>query len=296
MTDFRPHLLVFGPGYSARAVMTHALDAGWTVSATVRQPEKAKALEAIGVTPVEITDQASFEDAMRGLPFVSHTLTSVAPNESGDPILEIAGSWLEQQKTLQWAGYLSSTNVYGDHGGAWVDEDTPPSPSLERGKRRVAAEQAWAEMAGTLGASLHIFRLAGIYGPGRNAVRSLMDGRARRIVKEGQLFSRIHVADIGGAVWRAMTSSHASDIFNLADDMPAPPQDVITEAARLIGMAPPPTEDFETAEMSPMARSFYAESKRVRNDRVKTRLGYSLKYPDYRTALKELAAYEQKIG
>jgi len=244
MTDFRPHLLVFGPGYSARAVIAHALAAGWTVSATVRQPEQARALETIGVSPVEITSPAVFEGAMRGLPLVSHTLTSVAPTESGDPILEIVNSWLGQQKTLQWLGYLSSTNVYGDHQGAWVDEDTPPSPSLERGKRRVAAEQAWGQVADTAGASLHIFRLAGIYGPGRNAVRSLMDGRARRIVKEGQLFSRIHVADIGGAVWRAMTSGHASDIFNLADDMPAPPQDVIAEAAQLIGMAPPPEENF----------------------------------------------------
>jgi len=293
MTESTPHLLVFGPGYAARAVMAHAREAGWTVSATVRRDDAAAALKAIGVAAIDMTSPDAFKTAMAARPFVSHVLTGIAPGEAGDPALAIGQSWLSQQKTLKWFGYLSSTNVYGDHQGEWVDEDTPLRPGLDRGHRRVAAEEAWAELADSRGAALHIFRLAGIYGPGRNAVRSLLDGRARRIFKEGQVFGRIHVADIGGAVWRAIGSGLGDDIFNLADDMPAPPHEVIEEAARLLGIAPPPLEAFESAQMSPMARSFYEESKRVKNDRVKTRLGYSFRYPDYRSALRELVEFER---
>ncbi|TNE61493.1 MAG: SDR family oxidoreductase [Alphaproteobacteria bacterium] len=292
MTDFPPHLMVFGPGYSASAILQQALAANWRVTATSRRPETSEQLAQMGVHAVDGTSPEAFEAAVQGLPPVTHVLTSVAPGPGGDPILALAEGWLEQQKTINWIGYLSSTNVYGDRDGGWVDEDTAPDPGLERGQRRVEAEGAWRRLADRLGADLHIFRLAGIYGPGRNAIRSVLDGKARRIVKPGQVFSRIHVADIAGAVWLAMNSGLPSEIFNMADNEPAPPGEVIDYAARLLGVEPPAEEDFETADLSPMARSFYLESKRVRNGRVKILLGYRFRYPDYKMALQELLPLE----
>ena len=288
MQENTPHLLIFGPGYSAKAIAARAQAAGWRVSGTYRSDDKRGALVSAGIEPVSFNSDALLAAAATA----SHWLVSIAPREEGDPVLAHLKSRLNQLKTVRWIGYLSSTNVYGDHGGGWVDEDTPPSPSLARGQRRLVAENAWIEAAASLCATLHIFRLAGIYGPGRNAIRSLLDGRARRIIKPGQLFSRIHVADIAEAVWRAMAGDMGSMIFNLADDEPAPPQDVIAEAARLLGVEPPPEVALEDADMSAMARSFYAESKRVKNDRLKDVLGVGLKYPSYRDALPELVKSE----
>ncbi len=284
-----PHLLIFGPGFSARAIAKKALDAGWAVSGTYRNADKVPELEALGISPVAF-DAAALKDVLAN---ATHWLVSTAPALDGDPVLMLQESCSEQLTAPAWVGYLSSTNVYGDHGGAWVDEDTPPSPSLDRGKRRVDAENRWREKAEALGATAHIFRLAGIYGPGRNAVRSLLDGKARRVVKPGQKFSRIHVADIAQTVWAAMNSACPSSIFNLADDAPCPPQDVILEAATAMGITPPPEIPFEQAEMSPMARSFYAESKLVRNERIKHDLGIKLIYPSFSDALPDLIKSEK---
>lgn len=223
----------------------------------------------------------------------SHWLVSIAPGEAGDPALDILKKHAGQLLNAIWIGYLSSTNVYGNHDGGWVDEETETRPSLDRGKRRLTAEDGWHRLATDIGAALHIFRLAGIYGPGRNAVRSLLDGKAKRIIKPGQIFSRIHVADIAATVWAAMNSDLESRIFNLADDDPCAPQDVIAFAADLMGITPPPEIPFEDAEMSPMARSFYMESKRVRNDRIKSDLGIELTYPSFRKALPELVESEK---
>lgn len=277
-------LLSFGHGYSARALTPLLLADGWTVIGTTRSEEKAEALRAEGVEPVIFG--APLDDAMAR---ASHVLTSAGPAEDGDPVLNAYLPLLETSLgTKEWVGYLSTTGVYGDHGGGWTDEDTPLTPSTRRGKWRVEAEAAWQTLAQRTGAPLHIFRLAGIYGPGRGPFAKVRAGTARRIVKPGQVFSRIHVEDIAQIVAASIARPDAGAVYNLCDDDPAPPQDVIGYAAELLGMALPPEEDFASAEMTPMARSFYAESKRVRNDRIKADLGVTLRFPDYRTGLTDL--------
>ncbi|WP_417456308.1 SDR family oxidoreductase [Kordiimonas sp.] len=288
MTIPKPHLFVFGPGYSASPVMARALENGWNVSASYRDDAKANALNAKGITAVPL-DKAALQGA---LATCTHMLTSVAPGPDGDPVLPIIAQQAERLHALRWVGYLSSTNVYGNHDGGWVDEKTPATPSLERGKRRIEAELSWHDFCGESDSTLHIFRLAGIYGPGRNAVRTVLDGRAKRIFKEGQLFSRIHVSDIEECVWQAMNSGLTSRIFNLADDAPAPPQDIIEKAALALGKPVPALIPLDEANLSPMARSFYEESKRVKNDRVKKDLSLSLKYPSFDSALNDLIAHE----
>ena len=191
---------------------------------------------------------------------------------------------------LEWAGYLSTTGVYGNHDGGWVDEDTPLTPSTRRGKWRVAAEAEWQAIPDL---PLHIFRLAGIYGPGRGPFSKVRNGTARRIIKPGQVFSRIHVEDIAQVLAASIAQPDPGAIYNMCDDDPAPPQDVIAHAAELLGQPLPPEEDFETAEMTPMARSFYAESKRVKNDKIKTDLGVQLIYPTYREGLAALLDLEK---
>jgi nucleoside-diphosphate-sugar epimerase len=195
-----------------------------------------------------------------------------------------------QASRLDWLGYLSTTGVYGDARGDWVDESAPLTPATERGRRRVNAEASWSAIPDL---PLHIFRLAGIYGPGRGPFAKVRDGTARRIIKPGQVFSRIHVEDIAQVLEASMLNPEAGTVFNLCDDDPAPPQDVIAHAADLLDMEIPPETPFEEADLSPMARSFYSESKRVRNDRIKTDLGVTLKYPDYRAGLAAVLAAER---
>lgn len=226
---------------------------------------------------------------------VTHLLISIAPKAEGDPVLSVFEAQLRAGSAIKWVGYLSSTNVYGDHDGAWVDETSETKPSLERGKRRLDAEQAWLELGRHIGAAVHIFRLAGIYGPGKNAVRSVLDGKARRVIKPGQVFGRIHRDDIADALWQAAHSNLTSDVFNLSDDLPAPPQDVIEEACRLLGVTPPPEVSIEEADLSPMGRSFYAENKQVKNQKAKDLLGWKPTWPDYRTALARLLEDEKAL-
>lgn len=273
-------LLSLGHGYSARA-LARRLGPGWHVIGTTRNAEKAKALEAEGVEPLVWPGT----DLGPALDRATHLLSSVAPDAEGDPVLREAGEQIAAAR-LDWVGYLSTTGVYGDHGGDWVDEDTPLTPSTARGRARVAAEAAWQ----ALGLPLHIFRLAGIYGPGRGPFAKVRAGTARRIVKEGQVFSRIHVDDIAQVLAASIARPDPGAIYNVCDDDPAPPQDVIAEAARLLGLPVPPEVAFEDADLSPMARSFYAESKRVRNDRIKRELGVQLRYPTYREGLTALLA------
>jgi len=282
------HLLVFGPGYTAGHIMRRARREGWQVSATFRDAGKAEALEKEGVAPIPFDDGA-YESTQP----VTDILCSISPPEAGDPALSVWKSWLTQQKHIQTVHYLSSTNVYGDHGGAWVDETSETKPSLERGKRRVVAEQAWLKLAKKLGAAGFVYRLAGIYGPGRNVFRSLKIGKSRRIIREGQVFGRIHVEDIENAVWLAANSRHKGGVFNLSDDMPTPPQQLVEAGAEMLGIAPPPEEAFESADLSPMARSFYLESKRVRNEKIKTELGFTFRYPTYREGLASLIELEK---
>ena len=277
------HLLCFGFGFSASTLASQLDRRQWKITGTSRSDEGVAEIEALGF-------QAIRYDKLESLPGdVTHLLSSVPPDEAGDPVLRSFGAELAAKaRQLQWVGYLSTTGVYGDHAGAWVDEATPLSPNTERGQRRVAAEAGWQQLHQQAGLSLHVFRLAGIYGPGRNALESLKSGKARRIIREGQIFSRIHVDDIAGILRASMDRPNPGRVYNVADDDPAPPQDVIAYGAELLGIAIPPAIAFADAQLSPMARSFYADSKRVRNDRVKVELGYRFKYPDYRVGLKSL--------
>lgn len=278
-------LLSFGHGYSARALTRVLLPQGWTVIGTTRSADKADVLRAEGVEPL-IWPGADLAPA---LDRATHLLISAAPDDDGDPVLRLVKDDIGARAgQFDWVGYLSTTGVYGDHVGEWVDEASPLTPATKRGQARVRAEADWA----TLGLPLHIFRLAGIYGPGRGPFEKVRQGTARRIVRPGQVFSRIHVADIAQILAASIARPNPGAAYNLCDDDPAPPEDVIAFAAELLGLPVPPPEDFAAAEMTPMARSFYAESKKVRNDRIKAELGVRLIYPDYRTGLRALLAAE----
>lgn len=278
-----PTLFSYGHGYSAQALTPLLLAQGFTIIGTTRSADKAEKLAASGITPRVIGQ----DDLSGDIQQATHILMSAAPGEDGDPFLADYRETVAASEAT-WVGYLSTTGVYGDHGGGWVDEDTALTPATKRGQMRVAAEAEWRE----LGLPLHIFRLAGIYGPGRGPFSKVRAGTARRIIKPGQVFSRIHVEDIAQVLAASIAQPNPGAIYNLCDDDPAPPQDVLAYAAELLNLPLPPEEDFETADMTPMARSFYAESKKVRNDRIKDELGVSLLYPDYRKGLQALLALE----
>jgi nucleoside-diphosphate-sugar epimerase len=282
-------LLSLGHGYSARALARRLIPEGWTVIGTTRTAEKAARLRAEGVEPL-VWPGADLGPALGR---ATHLLTSVAPTEAGDPVLIAAADAIaEAAPHVEWAGYLSTTGVYGDHAGGWVDEDTALTASTRRGEMRVEAEAAWRALATRSGLALHIFRLAGIYGPGRGPFEKVKDGTARRIIKPGQVFSRTHVEDIAQVLHASILRPNPGAAYNVCDDDPAPPEDVLAHAAELLGLPPPPAVPYDEAEMTPMARSFYAESKRVRNRRIKEELGVVLRYPTYREGLAALLADE----
>lgn len=277
-------LLSFGHGYSGRALAPRLLARGWTIFGTTRSAEKARKLAREGVTPVLWPDG----DLTPAFAEASHLLVSAGPDTEGDPLLRRCRAEITAlAPRLIWAGYLSTTGVYGDHQGGWVDETTPLAPATRRGQLRAAAEADWRSIPGL---PLHIFRLAGIYGPGRGPFEKVRRGTARRIVKAGQVFSRIHVEDIAQVLEASIDRPDPGRVYNVCDDDPAPPQDVIGHAADLLGLPQPPEIPFEEAGMSAVARSFYAESKRVRNIRIKDELGVTLRYPDYRAGLRALLA------
>lgn len=279
-------LLSFGHGYSAAALAALLVPAGWRVIGTTRKPEKLDHLRATVVEAVLWSD-----DLSEHITNASHLLISAGPDAEGDPTLRHYEDQISARAAeFDWVGYLSTTGVYGDHQGGWVNEDTPLKPSTRRGQFRVEAETAWRAIPSL---PLHIFRLAGIYGPGRGPFAKVRNGTARRIIKEGQVFSRIHVDDIAQVLAASINRPNPGAAYNLCDNDPAPPEDVIAHAAELLGLPVPEAVDFDTAEMTPMARSFYAESKRVRNDRIKEELGVTLKHPDYRSGLAALLASEQ---
>jgi nucleoside-diphosphate-sugar epimerase len=260
-------LLSIGHGYSAAALARRLLAQGWTMLGTTRNPERAERMRAAGVEPVLLPGSLA-----PALARATHVLTSVAPEVGGDPILLDHADELRAPRP-KWVGY-------------WVDEGTALTPATARGRARVEAEAAWA----ALGLPLHIFRLAGIYGPGRGPFEKVRDGTARRIIKPGQVFSRTHVEDIAQVLEASIRRPNPGAAYNVCDDDPAPPEDVIGHAAELLGLPVPPAIPYDEAEMTPMARSFYAESKRVRNDRIKDELGVRLIYPTYREGLAALLA------
>jgi nucleoside-diphosphate-sugar epimerase len=275
-------LLSLGHGYSAQALARRLIPQGWRVIGTTRSPENATQIRATGAEAL-LWPGTDLGPVMAG---VTHVLTSIAPTDAGDPVLLNAAEILAKAPDLHWVGYLSTTGVYGDQGGGWVDETTPPAPGTARGKARLDAEKAWENT----GLPVHVFRLAGIYGPGRGPFEKVLNGTARRIIKPGQVFSRIHVDDIAQVLEASINRPDPGRVYNLCDDDPAPPQDVLAHAAALLGMPPPPEVAFDDADLSRMARSFYAESKRVRNDRIKQELGVELIHPDYRSGLAAILA------
>lgn len=279
-------LLSIGHGFSARALAARLVPQGWRIVGTTRSPDKADAIADTGVEPV-VWPGADLGALIAQFPNV---LVSAGPDSAGDPVLNaVEDAVIRAAPDLRWVGYLSTTGVYGDHDGDWVDEDTPLTPSTKRGRARVTAEARWQAIPDL---PLHIFRLAGIYGPGRGPFAKVRAGTARRIIKQGQVFSRIHVEDIAQALELSLQRPDPGAVYNLCDDDPAPPQDVIAHAAELLGLPVPPAILFDQADMTPMARSFYAESKKVRNDRIKQALGWAPQFPTYRAGLAALLAQD----
>ena len=280
-------LFIFGLGYSGCQVARLAKAAGWAVAGTCTTPEKAARLAADGIETHLF--EGTVAPPAEALASASHVLCTIAPGTTGDPVLRTCARLLGRAR---WLGYLSTTGVYGDHGGGWVDEHTPPRPGQPRSIERLATERAWQALGLEVGAAVDIFRLPGIYGPGRSAIDQVKAGTARRIDKPGQVFSRIHVEDIAGTVLMAITQSHAGAVYNVADDLPASTCEVVAFACELLGRPAPPVIPWEEAApaMGAMARSFYAENRRVRNDRIKNELGVVLRYPTYREGLRAIAA------
>lgn len=277
-------LFCFGYGYVARHLAEALRPRGFEIRGTTRSALKAERMAAEGVRAFLFERGRPLADPARALAGVTHVLHSIAPDAEGDPVLDRHAADLRRLEGLAWLGYLSTTGVYGDRQGGWVDEDTPLEPTLARTDRRAKAEAAW--LASRL--PVHIFRLAGIYGPGRSALVNLREGTARRIVKPGQVFSRIHVADIVAVLLASIARPNPGRVYNVCDDEPAPPQDVVAFAAELLGVPLPPEEPFETADLSAMARTFYQDNRRVRNERIKRELGVTLAYPTYREGLRAL--------
>lgn len=268
-----PRLLIFGQGFTGSRLAEACRADGWRVTGTGREARP-------NVLPFE-----------RGRPIplpalagVTHVVASIPPYEQGDPVLDVHGEALGRLPSLEWVGYLSTTGVYGDHSGAWVDEASETKPTAARSKRRLAAEQAWLAWGQRHGKPVQIFRLAGIYGPGRSPLDRVRSGSAQRIIKPGHLFGRIHVDDIVTVVRAGMAKPDAGPVFNVADDEPAAPADVLAYAAELLGVAPPPEVLFDDAALSPMARSFYADNRLVANGLMKRELGVALRYPTSRIA------------
>jgi nucleoside-diphosphate-sugar epimerase len=276
-------------GYSAQALAKRLELSGWSIEATARSPARKNLLQSAGFQAILFDD--AIEALKKSPEQATHVLVSAPPAISGDPVLDAFEAELTKLSPKpKWLAYLSTTGVYGDHAGQWVDEETPTQPSSERAKRRVEAEVAWQDWGVRSGVPVQIFRLAGIYGPGRNQIESLKAGTARCLIKEGQVFSRIHVDDIAATLEASISRPNAGRVYNVCDDEPAPPHEVVEYAAKLLAMPPPPHERFEDAAstLSEMALSFYSESKRVRNQRIKIELNVKLQYPSYREGLRAI--------
>jgi nucleoside-diphosphate-sugar epimerase len=283
-------LFCIGFGYSAEALARRLAPLGWRTGGTARTPGGVERLVAQGHHGVLFDGERPVDDMAAALAGVTHLLISAGPDGDGDPALRFHARDFVRAATIRWIGYLSTVGVYGDFDGAWVDEDTVPKPGSERTARRLKAEQDWLDFGAANGRTVQVFRLAGIYGPGRSAIDDMADGTARRIVKPGQIFNRIHVDDIAGVLEAAASGAGVHSVYNVADGEPAPPQDVVAYAAALMGLAPPPEIPFADAQLSPMGQSFYSESRRVRNRRLRDDLGVDLAYPSYREGLAAILA------
>jgi nucleoside-diphosphate-sugar epimerase len=306
-------LLCFGLGYSARVLADRLAGEGWTVRGTSREPAQfrhPRASGGPGASDGSVALGSRFrgnddmvyrfdrDHSLAGSAFAgaTHVLVSVPPDEAGDPVLDAHAGDIAALPGLAWLGYLSTTGVYGDRGGEWVDEESELRPSGMRGRRRLAAEAAWLDLWRRRGVPVHVFRLAGIYGPGRSPFEALRAGTAKRIDRPGQVFSRIHVDDLSSVLAASIARPRPGATYNVCDDEPAEPAVVIAHAAGLLGIAPPPPVRFEEADLSPMARSFWADNKRVSNASIKRELDVVLRYPDYRAGLAAILAASPASG
>lgn len=283
-------LFVFGLGYSGKYIAERHLANGHDAIGTVRSRDKADALSSSGLTARVFGPDESDSEIESDLKTTEALLISAPPSAEGDPVLRAFAQHIAAAPNLRWIGYLSTVGVYGNHDGGWVDEETPVNPGNARSRHRAEAEQAWLAFGAANDLPVHIFRLAGIYGPGQNQLVQLAKGTARRVIKPGQVFNRIHVEDIARAVQASMDRPRAGRIYNVTDNEPTPPQDVVTFAASLCNCEPPHEVDIEKAGLTDMGRSFYAENKRVRNHRLREELGVMLAYPTYREGLTALRA------
>jgi nucleoside-diphosphate-sugar epimerase len=285
-------LFAFGLGFSAQELASRFAARGWRIAGTARDEGNLAKASAQGYEMVRFAGEPGNRDVTRLLQGTTHLVHSIPPGQDGDPVLAHYRDQIATIGTLEWIGYLSTVGVYGDQDGRWVDETTPPKPNSDRTEARVEAEEAWLQFGEETGIPTHVFRLAGIYGPGRSAFDKLMAGTARRIKKDGQVFSRIHVADIASVLEASIARPRAGAIYNVADDEPAAPEAVVAYAAELLGVPPPPEVDFAEADLSAMARSFYEGSRRITNARIKSELGVKLRYPTYREGLAALIPSE----
>ncbi len=283
------HLFCFGLGYSSGVVAGRLARQGWRITGTSTSTEGVARIAANGYTGLVFDGTAANASVAAELKTATHVLLSIPPGAVGDLAFALHGNSIRENASITWIGYFSTVGVYGDAQGGWVDEETDAKPGSERGRRRLAAERQWLSLARDTGKHAAVFRLPGIYGPGRSALDDVLAGTARSIIKPGQVFNRIHADDIASAVIAAIDRPHPGRVYNVTDDEPGPPQDVVNFAAELLGRPQPPSLDFATAELSPilspMARSFYSENKRVANVRMKAELGIRLKYPNYREGL-----------
>ena len=287
-------LFCFGYGYVAEylAKALKAEDRTWQICGTTTSIEKLNMMREEGIKSYLFSNDAPLGDPLYMLDGVTHILISVPPNRFGDPVFQAHARDILQIPSVEWIGYLSSISVYGDHGGEWVDETTEIRPGAERGSKRARAEIQWLKTRRIAGIPINIFRLSGIYGPHRSALDTVRAGHPRRILKEGHVFNRIHVDDIVQVLIASMAQPSPGDIYNLSDDEPVPSHELIAYACELMGKTPPPLMSLEEADLSPMGRSFYKENKRVRNDKIKDKLGVTLKYPNYKVGLE--AIYNQE--
>lgn len=299
----QPRLFCFGLGYTGLRLARAAQAKGWRVAGTCRDASKAIALRCEGIDTYLFDGRSPLSDAAEALAGTTHLLCAVPPDAASDPVLRLHSKDIAAlSATLTWLGLLSTTGVYGDCGGAWIDEAQPPRPATDDNRRRLAAERDWLALGVQLARPVSVLRLPGIYGPqGRSPIDALLAGRARRIVKPGHVFNRIHVDDLVAVLAAAMERDCSGDrngphLYNVCDDEPAPADEVLVYAANLLGLQPPPAEPFDTAALSDFARHFYAESRRIRNDRIKQELGIMLRYPSYREGLHAIAGAATEIA
>lgn len=288
MPDNFKNLFCFGLGFAAQALAQRMRAQKWKISGTCRETDKIDSLGNLSALPFDGTHAS--EEICDALAKATHLLITIPPQPSGDVVLQNFSSQIAKCKNLEWIGYISSTGVYGDTQGEWVDETSPLQPVTQLNERRVQAEKGWLELGQQKGCPIMVFRCVAIYGPGRNLLVSVKQGRARRIEKPGLVFSRIHVEDLAQTLEASMKNPQPGEIYNVADDHPSPPTEVVEYACELLQVTPPPLIPFESAELSETARGFYQTCKRVSNKKIKEELGIKLKYPDYRTGLDAIAA------